>query len=70
MCPAIPLRGQNDSVYSLAMNDSGTVLVAGGTDKVHVQCMSTHINVVGDLQWPLIRSLEIDLRVRTYSNAG
>ena len=28
------LRGQKDSVYSLAMNDAGTVIVAGGTDKV------------------------------------
>ncbi|CAI7995694.1 WD repeat-containing protein 48 [Geodia barretti] len=28
------LRGQKDSVYSLAMNEAGTVLVAGGTDKV------------------------------------
>ena len=28
------MRGQKDSVYSLAMNDEGTVLVAGGTDKV------------------------------------
>ena len=33
------MRGQKDSVYSLAMNDEGTVLVAGGTDKVDLLYM-------------------------------
>ena len=30
----LPAKGHKDSVYALAMNDSGTVLVSGGTEKV------------------------------------
>ena len=32
---AVPLTGQKNSIYSLAINDSGTVLVSGGTEKVN-----------------------------------
>jgi WD repeat-containing protein 48 len=28
-------KGHKESVYALAMNDSGTRLVSGGTEKVH-----------------------------------
>jgi hypothetical protein len=31
---ASSLSGQKDSIYSLAMNDAGTVLVSGSTEKV------------------------------------
>jgi hypothetical protein len=30
----IPAKGHKESVYALAMNDTGTVLVSGGTEKV------------------------------------
>ena len=32
--PATTLSGNKDSIYSLAMNDSGTVLVSGSPEKV------------------------------------
>lgn len=32
----ISAKGHKESVYALAMNDSGTILVSGGTEKVHV----------------------------------
>ena len=31
---ATTLTGQKESVYSIVMNDSGTVLVSGSTEKV------------------------------------
>ena len=34
LVPAVPLTGQKNSIYSLAINDGGTVLVSGGTEKV------------------------------------
>lgn len=30
----ISAKGHKDSVYALAMNDAGTILVSGGTEKV------------------------------------
>lgn len=30
----ISAKGHKESVYALAMNDSGTILVSGGTEKV------------------------------------
>ena len=30
----IAAKGHKDSVYALAMNESGTILVSGGTEKV------------------------------------
>jgi len=30
----ISAKGHKDSVYALAMNESGTILVSGGTEKV------------------------------------
>ncbi len=33
----IPAKGHKESVYALAMNDSGTLLVSGGTEKVSFQ---------------------------------
>ena len=33
----IMVKGHKESVYALAMNDSGTILVSGGTEKV-VEC--------------------------------
>ena len=32
--PATTLSGNKDSIYSLAMNDSGTILVSGSPEKV------------------------------------
>lgn len=29
-------KGHKESVYALAMNDSGTILVSGGTEKVYL----------------------------------
>lgn len=31
-------KGHKESVYALAMNDSGTLLVSGGTEKVCCDC--------------------------------
>lgn len=31
----IAAKGHKESVYALAMNDSGTLLVSGGTEKVY-----------------------------------
>ena len=30
----LPAKGHKESVYALAMNDAGTILVSGGTEKV------------------------------------
>lgn len=30
----LPAKGHKESVYALAMNDMGTILVSGGTEKV------------------------------------
>lgn len=30
----LPAKGHKESVYALAMNDVGTILVSGGTEKV------------------------------------
>uniref|UniRef100_A0A2P2MJF6 WD repeat-containing protein 48 isoform X2 n=1 Tax=Rhizophora mucronata TaxID=61149 RepID=A0A2P2MJF6_RHIMU len=41
----IAAKGHKESVYALAMNDSGTILVSGGTERVHSDVMiiySTH----------------------------
>jgi WD repeat-containing protein 48 len=37
----IPAKGHKESVYALAMNDSGTLLVSGGTEKVSFQTENT-----------------------------
>ena len=34
--PATTLSGHKESIYSLAMNDAGTVLVSGSTEKVRL----------------------------------
>lgn len=34
VCPASSVSGNKDSIYSLAMNPSGTVIVSGSTEKV------------------------------------
>lgn len=31
----VPAKGHKESVYALAMNDSGSLLVSGGTEKVY-----------------------------------
>ena len=41
---ASTLSGQKNSVYSIAMNDSGTVLVCGGTEKVCIY--STYVQYI------------------------
>lgn len=33
----VAAKGHKESVYALAMNDSGTLLVSGGTEKVHCE---------------------------------
>ena len=38
----VAAKGHKDSVYALAMNDSGTVLVSGGTEKVFP--LSDHVS--------------------------
>lgn len=46
----IAAKGHKESVYALAMNDSGTLLVSGGTEKVYsdvygncyICCLSHH----------------------------
>ena len=35
----IAAKGHKESVYALAMNDSGTILVSGGTEKVWLMLM-------------------------------
>ena len=37
---ASSLSGQKDSIYSLAMNNAGTVLVSGSTEKVKLRGLS------------------------------
>lgn len=35
----IVAKGHKESVYALAMNDSGTLLVSGGTEKVLIDSL-------------------------------
>lgn len=39
---ASSLSGNKDSIYSLAMNQMGTVIVSGSTEKVWVSIRMTH----------------------------
>ncbi|CAI7858207.1 unnamed protein product, partial [Closterium sp. NIES-53] len=34
VCSPVPAKGHKDSVYSVAMNSAGSVVVSGGTEKV------------------------------------
>ncbi len=34
VCLATTMTGQKESVYSMVMNDAGTVLICGSTEKV------------------------------------
>ncbi len=55
----IPAKGHKESVYALAMNDSGTLLVSGGTEKVSCQTENTYcvfFSLLGD-QWLPLQSL-------------
>lgn len=54
----IAAKGHKESVYALAMNDSGTILVSGGTEKVNsdstvinVFCLGTIINHLWRFSW-------------------
>ena len=46
---ASSLSGQKDSIYSLAMNQAGTVLVSGSTEKVNEKSNNykTYFNLIG-----------------------
>lgn len=41
----IAAKGHKESVYALAMNDTGTLLVSGGTEKVYSYVVVTSINI-------------------------
>jgi hypothetical protein len=51
----IPAKGHKESVYALAMNDTGTVLVSGGTEKVsfflHAIELGTQLLCFVQSQW-------------------
>ena len=57
---ASPLSGHKDSIYSLAMNDAGSVLLSGSTDKVQPLLLSVVVLGVASLGcdqsrvWPVL----------------
>lgn len=47
----IAAKGHKESVYALAMNEGGTLLVSGGTEKV-LRDIHVYVLTVGDLLLP------------------